>query len=159
MASGQFSGTMGRLQRGSMNQQLLTLICVMAFCTSGFAADNKQNAPCVSFPCIVASISLTNQTMPVSQVPIYTPATDGLFRIVYYEEVSQAGLGTWVFTWSWTDDLKTESQDMIQLSQGTYANYGVTGIRAVAGHPITYTVTRRFGSSSYNLFATVEQLQ
>ena len=143
-----------------MNQRLLLSTFLALSCVYGFAQEaNGQKAPCASFPCIVASISLTSQTEAVSQVPIYTPATDGLFRVVYYEEVSQTGFGTWVFTWSWTDDLKTESQDMIQLSQGGYANYGVTAIRAVAGRPITYTVTHRFGGGSYNLFATVEQMQ
>lgn len=143
-----------------MKRRLLLSMFLIAFCVNGFAqGGNNQNAPCASFPCIVASISLTNQTVPVSQVPIYTPTTDGLFRVVYYEEVTNVGFGVWVFTWRWTDDLKTEAQDMIQLSSGGYANYGVTGIRALAGHPITYTVTHRFGGGTWNLFATVEQLQ
>jgi hypothetical protein len=143
-----------------MNQRLLLSMFLIASCICGLAqGGNKQSAPCASFPCIVASIALANQTVPVSEVPIYTPTADGLFRVVYYEEVSETGFGIWVFTWRWTDDLKTESQDMIQLSQGAYANYGVTGIRALAGHPITYTVTHRFGGGSYNLFATVEQMQ
>jgi hypothetical protein len=148
------------LQGGSMKWYLLLSAFLIICCASGFAQlANNQNAPCSSFPCIVASISLTNQTVPVSQVPIYTPTTDGLFRVVYYEEASNIGFGVWVFTWRWTDDLQTEAQDMIQLTSGRYANYGVTGIRALAGHPITYTVTHRFGGGSWNLFATVEQLQ
>ena len=63
-----------------MKQRLLLTTFLVVFCVSGFAQQaNRQNPSCASFPCIVASISLVNQSMSVSQAPIYTPTTSGVF--------------------------------------------------------------------------------
>jgi hypothetical protein len=82
-----------------MKRCLLLGVFLVALSASGFGQEAKnQNSPCSSLPCIVASVSLTNQTESVYQVPIYTPPTTGLFRISYYEIVGQRGFGVWTFT-------------------------------------------------------------
>ncbi len=143
-----------------MKRCLLLGTFLIALCASGFGQEAKnESSPCASFPCIVASVSLINQTESVYQVPIYTPPTSGLFRVVYYEESSGSGIGFWNFTWNWTDDLKTETFGPYELYPGDYFNDGIWGMRVLAGTPITYTVTRVVGTGSYSLYATVEQLQ
>lgn len=139
---------------------LLAGAFLAALSTSGFGQQvQNESSPCSSFPCVVATIALTDQTVSVSQVPVYTPATTGLFRVVYYEESSASGIGTWNFTWNWTDDLKTEAFGPFPLFPGHYFNDGIWGMRVLAGTHITYTVTRLGNPGAYNLFATVEQLQ
>ena len=141
-----------------MKRCLLVAALLIALSVSGFGQEAKnESVPWASFPCIVASVSLINQTVSVSQVPIYTPTTSGLFRITYYEESSQVGFGMWNFSWNWTDDLKKETKGPWVLYPGGYFNDGIPGMRVLAGRAMTYTVTGNGGS--YNLFATVEQLQ
>jgi hypothetical protein len=144
-----------------MNRCLLVVAFLVGLSVSGFGQEaGNVSSPCASFPCIVASISLINQTASVSHVPIYTPTTSGLFRVTYYLESDIHGIGGfWIFSWNWTDDLKTETPSPIYLEPGGYLNYGVPGMRVLAGHPITYTVTNEGHGGSYSLFATVEQLQ
>ena len=141
-----------------MKRHLLVSVFLIVFCAKGFGQEaNSQNSPCAAFPCVVASVSLVNQTESVDRVPIYTPPTTGYFRVSYFEDNGQLGFGNWTFTWQWTDDQKTEIFGPFQLRPGEYFNAGIPGMRVLAGHPITYTVTGSGGS--YNLFATVEQLQ
>ena len=119
-----------------------------------------QSSPCASFPCVVASISLADQTMPFTNAVIYTPPASGLFRVTYYFEADSRGIGAnWTMTWSWTDDLKAETTPPVYLQPGRYSNSGVPAMRVLAGRSITCTVARVSGSGSYSLFATVEQFQ
>jgi len=141
-----------------MQRLLLLSMFVIAFCANGFSQEVRpQNSPCASFPCVVASVSLINQTQGVNQVPIYTPTTTGFYRVSYLEQPGQLGVGLWTFTWNWTDDVKYETFGPYQLAPDSYFNAGIPGMRVLAGHPITFTVTGHGGS--YNLFASVEQLQ
>jgi hypothetical protein len=142
-----------------MKPHLLPAIFMVVFCVNAFAQQaNRQNAPCTSFPCIVASIALTSQSMSVSEVPIYTPTTSGVFRVTYYFEAdAQAIGGSWLLTWSWTDDLKPQKIPPVMVQPGEYFSY-VLPIRDLASHPIAYSVMGHTGGS-YNLFATVEQVQ
>jgi hypothetical protein len=142
-----------------MKRHLLISTFLLVVCASGSGQQaNNQSSPCPSFPCVVASVSLLNQTESVHQVPIYTPTTTGFFRVSYLEQMGTLGIGTWTFTWNWTDDVRYETFGPFQLSPITYFNAGIPGMRVLAGHPITYSVTGN-GVGSYNLFATVEQLQ
>lgn len=144
-----------------MKRVLLVAAILIVLNASGYGQDVKQqNSPCSSFPCIVASVSLTNQTAVVFDVPIYTPPTDGFFRVAYYEQ-SVPGPGTgWGFTWKWTDDFQQQTFGPARLRPGDYFNAGIQGVRVRAGHPITYSISPLSGlGGAYNLFATVEQLQ
>jgi hypothetical protein len=143
-----------------MQRCLLFGALLIALSVSGFGQQTKnESAPCASYPCVVASISLPNQTVSVSQVPIYTPTTSGLFRVTYYMEADTRGIGSnWTLAWNWRDDLKTEAPNRLYLEPGQYFNYDFP-VRALAGYPITYTVTNVGHGGSYSLYATVEQLQ
>ena len=142
-----------------MKRHLLPLIFLVAFCVNGFAQHaNSQNAPCPSFPCIVASISLLNQTVSVSQVPIYTPATNGVFRVTYYFEPNARGIGgSWLLTFGWRDDVKQETIPPVLVQSGSYVSYALP-VRDLAGYPIVYSVMSNTGGS-YSLFVIVEQVQ
>lgn len=141
-----------------MKQRLLLSIVLVVFCVNGFAQQTKsQPGSCPSFPCVVASISLTNQSMSVSQVPIYTPTTSGVFRITYYFEAEAQGIGgPWILTWSWRDDLRPQTSPPVSVQAGQFFNW-VLPLRDLGGHPITYSITGNTGS--YSLYAIVEQLQ
>jgi hypothetical protein len=139
-----------------MKYWLLVLGCLIALSVSAFGQEaTPASSPCQTLPCIVASISLINQTESVNQVPIYTPSATGFFRISYYEEVVGA-IGVFTFTWNWNDDVRRETFGPFQENAGQYFNAGIPGMRVLAGTPITYTVT---GHGIYNLVAIVEQLQ
>ncbi len=144
-----------------MKRCLLVAAFLIALTVSGFGQEARNESPsCASFPCVVASVSLPNQTVSVSQVPIYTPTTSGLFRITFYMEADTQGIGgNWTLSWNWRDDLRTEAPNRLYLEPGQYVNYGIPGMRALAGYPITYTVTNVGHGGSYSLYATVEQLQ
>jgi hypothetical protein len=136
-------------------KRYLVALFLFGLSVSGFAQTQ-----CAAFPCVVASVALTNQTTSVSQVPVYTPAQSGMFRVSYYEESAPIVGSSWIFTWNWTDDTTTRSYGPFTLSRGSYFNAGVPGMWVTAGQPITYTVTKgRGGLGSYNLYATVEQIQ
>ena len=141
-----------------MKQRLLLSIFLVVSCVRGFAQQpNRQNASCSSFPCIVASISLVNQSMSVSQVPIYTPATSGVFRVSYYFEADAQGIGgEWSLNFGWTDDLRPENDHGgVIVYPGQYVSY-VLPVRDLGGHPITYSVMGNTGS--YNLYVVMEQV-
>jgi hypothetical protein len=140
-----------------MKQLLVLSVFLTALCACGVCQANGSSSPCATFPCVVASISLVNQTEPLNQMPVYTPTASGLFRVSYFEQDGELGFGLWSFTWNWTDDARYETFGSFQLPPTSYFNVGIPSLRVLAGHPITVTVSGRGGS--YNLFATVEQLQ
>lgn len=141
-----------------MKRYLLLGTLLIALTASAVGQEAKNAAsPCASFPCVVASVSLTNQTMSVSRVPIYTPTASGVFRITYYFEADAQGIGgSWILTFGWTDDLKPQTIPPVGVQPGTYFSY-VLPVRDLGGHPITYSVMGNTGS--YSLFAIVEQVQ
>ena len=144
-----------------MRRLLLVAAFLIVLNTSGFGQGVKnQNSSCPSFPCIVASVSLTNQTGAFSDVTIYTPPADGFFRVAYYELVAPGPGEGWSFTWKWTDDFQEEIFGPFQLRPGNYFNAGIQGMHVRAGHAITYSVSPSNGVGEvYSLYATVEQLQ
>lgn len=134
-------------------------LSVCSLAQTGHARN--EGSQCAAFPCVVASVSLTDQTTSVSHVPIFTPTATGLYRITYYEASSPILGSSWAFEWDWTDDFKTRNYGPFTLSRGSYFNASVPAARVLAGQPITYTITAgsHAEGTSYNLFATVEQLQ
>ena len=146
-----------------MKYRLLAMILLTSAVSGVAQTAARQNAspPCAAFPCVVASISLANQTTAVSQTPIITATADGLFRVTYYLESSHIQGSTWGVAFSWTDDLKTESTGIFEAHAGSISA-GTWISRVIAGQPITYAVTagiRNPPGASYSLFITVEQLQ
>jgi hypothetical protein len=145
-------------------KRYLVVIFLLGLSVSGFVRATKaggQASQCTAFPCVVASVSLTDQTASVSQVPIFTPTTTGLYRVSYYEESSRIQGSVWKFRWNWTDDSITRSSGTLELDPGAYSNFGLPAMWVLAGQPITYSVTagHNAAGTTYNLLATVEQLQ
>src|SRR5262249_14381074 len=81
-------------RRNLMQRHLLLSAFLIAFCVNGFGQEATiRSSSCPSFPCVVASIALVNQTQSIHQVPIYTPTTTGFFRVSYVEQTGQVGFG------------------------------------------------------------------
>ena len=137
-------------------------VFLLALTTVGFAQDARRSADgtCVVFPCVVATLSVTNQTVPVSETALFTPTTSGLFRVTFYMESSPVRGSDWGLQFKYTDDLKTRSEPVWQATPGNLASFNYV-FRVVAGQPITYAVTQvKIGEGAYyDLFITVEQLQ
>ena len=55
-------------------KRYLAALFLFGLSVSGFA-----HAQCAAFPCVVASVSLTNQTEGVSQFPLVTPNDEWAF--------------------------------------------------------------------------------
>jgi hypothetical protein len=142
-----------------MKRSLVALF-VLAMSLSGFA-----NAQCAAFPCVVASVSLTDQTTAASEVPIYTPPVNGLFRISAYEdtkEIRPMKKAYWKFVFGWTDGVKARTIVGSVYTNGWSALWAPIIVRAMAGQPIAYSVRPgpgNNGASSYDLYITVEQIQ
>ena len=133
----------------------LAVLILLGLSVSGFA-----QLQCTAFPCTIASVSLTDQTVPVSATPLVTPTTSGLFRVTFYFESSAIQGSVWGLSFKYTDDLATRSTAVWQAHPGQWANFAYV-FRDVAGQPITYTVAqlKSGAGANYDLFITVEQLQ
>lgn len=139
---------------------------LFGFSVSGFAQNGKvkrsDGTECTSFPCLVATVSLTDQISPIPQTVLFTSPTGGLFRVTEYLESSRVQGSTWGLTLNWTDDLKTWSTGVFTTHAGSIGS-GTWIMRAVTGKPITYSVSTGQQlpppEASFNLFITVEELQ
>ena len=130
----------------------LAILILFGLSTSGFGQTG-------TLPCVVASLSLTDQTQSVSKVPIFTSGVSGLFRVSFYLDSSRIRGSVWYLDFNWTDDLRPRRIGSYIANAGT-ETFTQFPIRAVAGQPITYTVTEQTNiQASYDLFITVEQLQ
>jgi hypothetical protein len=140
-----------------MKRSLLVLF-VLALSLRGFA-----QAQCAAFPCVVASVSLFDQTQSISNVPLYTPATNGIFRLSFYITSTPARNDTfsWGIGFGWTDSLKKRQNPLSSTRTGFYGMQPVLIVQDIAGQPLTYNLHAdgNVEPSTYNLFITVEQLQ
>jgi len=145
-------------------KKYFALLMMLGLCVSGFAQTTKarraDGTECASLPCVVASISLTDQTSPVSQVPLIVPGADGLYRVTFYLESSHVKGSVWGISFNWTDDLRNWTTENYFALAGTEYSW-MLNLRALAGEPISYTITRKNNppGATYSLFVTVEQLQ
>jgi hypothetical protein len=137
-------------------KRYLVALFLFGLSVSGFA-----HAQCAAFPCVVGSVALLDQTAAVSQVPLFTPHTSGLFRVSGYLESAAVKGSIWAPSFSWVDDLKIRHIPFPVVTPGSYTNFASSlPVRGVAGQPITYTVMKgQNNPGSYSLFITVEQLQ
>lgn len=122
-------------------------------------------------PNTVAQVVLKGQTTTIPTTTIFTPQSDGLYRISGYGTTTVPGSqGYWNVIFGWTDDAGAEQNSAMPPSDWllipTNASWGFTGtltlvVNANAGMPLTYSVGIYDGSttgSTYELFITVEQL-
>jgi hypothetical protein len=147
---------------------LLFVASIVAVKSGGAASKNLTSAPLV--PRVVAQVSLTGQTNPISPTTVFTPSRSGLFRISpYFLATNYTANGeTWTLTYWFTDDLGSEHVVLLclnsqQAGSDSYASVCPGGppfsFRAVAGSPIVFDVEGTPAAPfSYNLFFTVEQL-
>lgn len=147
-----------------MKQHVL-VATLFVLCATGLAqngAARRNGAPiCGSLPCIVASVSLTDQTAPIPPTTLVTPAANGLFRVTYYLESSRVQGSVWGVSFNWRDEMKTRTTGTLQAQAGTITA-GTIAVRSITGHAITYTASAGGTpppDASYNLFITVEQVQ
>jgi len=130
------------------------------------AADGSE---CATLPCVVASVTLTDQSAGASGVPFYTPASTGIFRISAYINTSTGTVqrAYWRLDLGWTDSGGPRSGSSISqyLASGQNGFDSATLIaNDVGGQPLTYTATphgggQGMGGMTYTLVLIVEQIQ
>ena len=147
---------------------LLFVASVVAVKTGGATAKSLTSAPLV--PRIVAQVSVTGQTNPISPTTVFTPTKTALFRISpFFLATNYTAYGeTWTLTYWFTDDLGSEHVVLLclnsnQAGSDSYASVCPGGppftFRAVAGTPIVFDVEGTPEAPfSYDLFFTIEQL-
>ena len=140
----------------------LAILILFGVSTSGFAQTGKiktDGTQCATLPCVVASLSLTDQTQSVSNVPILTSSVSGLFRVSFYMDSSRIRGSIWHLVFNWTDDLRPRQTGSYIVNAGNEA-FSQFPVRGVAGQPITYTVNEQTNiQATYDLFIAVEQVQ
>jgi hypothetical protein len=140
-------------------KRYLVALFLFGLSVSGFA-----HAQCAAFPCVVATVSLTNQSHTIPNTPIFTPPASGIFRINAYLSVAKSHntLANWDLLLTWTDDngvMKATTQAWQHIPNAANATFVV---QDVGGQPLFYKTRSEDGAShglTYNLFIVVEQLQ
>jgi hypothetical protein len=157
-------------------------LCVASLLLATFVFASHGSTPtAVNLPVIVASGKLANQTAPINAT-IFTPPHTGLYRLSVYITMTKTGGSGWAYNLYWSDDAGAEntfqlssisSGGMIILNGGSlppsafaYNNTvqapgSVVPFEAIAGVPVTYTVTQNGppDGSVYSLYYTVERLE
>jgi hypothetical protein len=151
--------------------------------TFGLVAMRSTGSPSAGStpPAVVAKVVLQNQTAAIPTTTVYTPTVGGLYRISAYmtTPIPNEQVGNyWTFNLAWTDEAGVEStpSGIVTSNTGfvppgawgsyfgelgfTYVPGNVAIIQAVAGQPITYSVTSAVTSNEgiYSLYFTVERL-
>jgi hypothetical protein len=120
---------------------------------------------CSPFPCVVTTVTLTNQSKAIPATTIYTPNTDGLFRVSAYlslTTVKNVNNEGWELLLAWTDEIGTKKANTNSYNGGSNALTDTFVVRGIAGQPLGYTTNPISGGgpqSNYNLFIVVEELE
>lgn len=137
--------------------------CLILFFSVGLSAVASAQT-CSSFPCIVATVTLMDQSAAIPNTPIFTPSANGIFRITaYLSTTASTNKGArWSILTGWTDENGFRYGYGDAFSGGSDANTATSVARDLAGQPLLYS-TRLYQTGgtpmTYNLFITVEQLQ
>jgi hypothetical protein len=130
-------------------------------------------AQCASFPCVVATASVTNNTTGIDPTTLYTPPAEGTFRVSVYMSTTGGGGNSpaqWFTFVRWVDRLSARNAHVGVLPNSTSSSVGTTGVvggsivvHDMAGQPLEYRVGaggfRYQLSHAYDLYIVVEQLQ
>ena len=149
-----------------MKRNTLLVLFLFGLSISGFAQKTKnETTSCTALPCVVATVSLANQSTSATQVPLYTPPVDGTFRISVYMTTSADDNNDayWVALFGWTDELATRNNWSIYIHQSNYVGQSIVA-NDLAGKPLAYSVRPHAGgiggsNMTYNLTIVVEQLR
>jgi hypothetical protein len=116
---------------------------------------------CATFPCVVASVSLTDQVNGITATPIFTPPARGVFRISAYLSVAKADQkpnALWNLEFLWTDDQRAR-QTSYNIGAGiSNSQNAIWVVQSVGGVPLLFKTRSMDGRVPYNLFIVVEQL-
>jgi hypothetical protein len=150
-----------------MKLYLMVILFLFGLSISGFAQKTKNTtSSCTAFPCVVATISVVNQSTNVTQAPIYTPTEDGTFRINAYMSTSPDDnvSAYWKVVFAWTDELGLKFGGILTPHQNAYYPMTIV-VNDVAGQPLAYSVRPHSGNGgggshmTYDLTIVVEQLR
>jgi len=141
----------------------MKLLRLLALLVIGFSAS--AFAQCAAFPCVVASLALTNQSQAIPATAIFTPTANGVFRISSYISTSTGTNknATWEAFEGWTDEIGPRQGGFVFASPNI-ASSSTWVARVIAGQPVLYQ-TKLYhtaggsGGMTYNLNVVVEQLQ
>jgi hypothetical protein len=157
-------------------------LCVAAIlvATIVFTSGNKPaDASTVGLPSpvIVAKISLTNQTQQIPTTTLFTPTTSGLYRVsIYFSMTKPVTQLEWDTSLYFTDEAGAEN--MTGGASVARLNYSLNAIpptawatttsgdpvapvtfRAIAGTPVSYSVSGPASGDTYELFLVAERLE
>jgi hypothetical protein len=117
---------------------------------------------CTTFPCVVASVSLTDQINGIGATPLYTPPVSGIFRISAYLSVRRVDTkpnAVWNIDVLWRDDQEARQASYTISNAFSSAQSSTWVVQAVGGVPLLFKTRSMNGRVGYNLFIVVEQLQ
>ncbi|MBA3913083.1 MAG: hypothetical protein H0X25_04330 [Acidobacteriales bacterium] len=140
----------------------MKLVCLVVFSLIVLASGA---ALALSSPQIVAQASLLNQNSKIVGAPLFTPTTNGAYRVSAYLVVAAfQSQKVWALQINWIDDVQREQTPSGWLQAPSSAmllnGQATTIVRAIAGQPITFNVwPMNQPKTSYDLFITVEQLE
>lgn len=111
----------------------------------------------------IAPINLTAQAATINTTTVYTPASDGVYRINVYSSCTTAGsAGTMTPTLGWKDDTTTQTLSLTPLALNSLGGYITQSVvaKCKSGQPITYAavVAGAVGSPQFALYVSIEPL-
>ena len=151
------------------NAKLFALVSLSVLAGLILKSDrgHGQGAAGSQFPLVIKQVFLTNQTASLGPVTLFTPTSEGLYRVSAYADVTpSSNPGVVCGDLSWTDESGPETLSSLLLDfYGECAqangNPGTSSIlvHAKPNQPVTISIsTYDSFAGQYNLFVTVEQL-
>lgn len=147
----------------------VTFIALCTISLSTFAQSNAK-APLLLSPRIVVSGKLLNQTAPLPFMTIYTPKTDGVYRLTMYAtQLTVPVSAGYSVTAMFYDASGAANQTDFLNSNGIIGAFGGSGtgipgatvvMQVKASTPISFEVTSSADeNSTYSVYYTLERLQ
>jgi hypothetical protein len=162
--------------RGYRRMNKKPCVAAILFALIVSAGHHSSAAPIktFSYPVVVATGRLVNQTAPIQPTTIFTPNQDGIYRLSVYGTLTRADAtsnSVWYVGATWNDDAGSQNADSIlggisniQGQFSTYDFFGGSGgpsvvFEAKASTPIAYYVSGTPDNSEYSLYYALERLK
>lgn len=140
----------------------LLLLFVVLLPGAWLLADNPHSLPAA--PIVVAQSDNVGQTAAIAPFTLFTPLTDGDYRLSIYLEDSPGVGNALCASWSWTDDYAARG-DLFNIGITTTPQFGATVrvLRVKAGTPVTIQTVNNPPQGcvippSYGAFFVLEKL-